>query len=158
MTRVDFYVLSQADEQQRHIFAARLCEKALQQQLKTLLIVDTEHLQSMDELLWHYRPESFVPHALAGQHSANDSVLISDTGSVPDFDQLIINLSTEIPKGFSHCQRCAEIVCQTPPVLASTRSHYAYYTHRGYPVNTHKISSNSSVTVARAKPSREKYQ
>lgn len=139
MTRIDFYVLNKEDIAARYHFAARLCEKALQQGLRTLVIADDAALEQVDEALWQFRPEGFLPHARHGEHSPHEKVLISNGTAAEGFDQFAINLSSNIPAGFSRFERCAEIVCKADGVLETTRAHYAHYKQRGYPINTHNL-------------------
>ena len=67
MPKVDFYSLQQSDEQARLFFACRLTEKVLGQKLKIYIHTDSESAaQEMDDLLWSFKPESFIPHTLVG--------------------------------------------------------------------------------------------
>ncbi len=142
MTRVDFYVLSEPAEQERLAFACRLAQKAQTLGNRVYIAVNDEQTsKQLDELLWTFRPESFVPHDCEGTPQRQSPVLIGfgeDCGSHHDF---LINLKSDIPHYFSRFERLAEIVCQTEDVLSVTREHYAFYRHRGYPINSHNISS-----------------
>lgn len=140
MTRIDFYILPIQQTQGRLDFAARLCEKALRQQLRILVMVNQESLLQLDEALWSFRADAFVPHSSLGAQSPRDSVVLScgeDDGSHHD---LLINLTAVVSPIFSRFTRLAEIVIQEPSILQYTRAHYSFYKERGYPINTHKIA------------------
>lgn len=139
MTRIDFYILQAKSEADRLHFAARLCEKAFKQNLRVLILTDNaETASELDQLLWFFKPDAFIPHSLTGLNLA-EPVLISAGEDDPSQHELLINLSFAVPAMFSRFQRLAEIVVQTPETLAATRTQFAYYRDRGYPVATHPI-------------------
>lgn len=141
MTQVDFYVLQATDLAARHAFAARLAEKAFRQNLPVLVWAqDQVQAQSLNELFWHFRPEAFLPHQLVSA-GGSAPVLISAGEDAPDHSGLLINLGGEVPMVFERFQRLAEIVVQTPEVLASTRQNFRHYQSRGCQVKTHKLSA-----------------
>ena len=63
MTRVDFYVVSDASPEARLQVAARLTEKAQRQGHSLFINTSSEsEAEALDELLWTFRPASFIPH------------------------------------------------------------------------------------------------
>ena len=67
MTRVSFYLLNSQDVQSRQQFACRLAEKAVRQGNKVMIATGNEaESRELDQLLWSFRPESFVPHVILG--------------------------------------------------------------------------------------------
>ncbi len=145
MTRVNFYILQKTSQQDRRHFACRLVEKAVNQGSRVMIATSTaEESQIMDELLWSFRPESFVAHARAEEPEAvieKSPVLISHQGDDLNHHDVLVNLRNEIPQIFSRFQRLAEIVVQEPPVLEATRKHWAFYKARGYQLESHKIAT-----------------
>lgn len=142
MTRVDFYILQADQEQARYQFVARLCEKACRQNFKVLILAPTEQvLATLDDLLWTFRPESFVPHSPLGpdKHACPVALTLGQDDS--GHHDLLINLDSSVPRIFSRFQRLAEVVVQSPAILQATREHYGFYKDRGYPVYTHKLPS-----------------
>lgn len=140
MTQVDFYVLQANDLAARHAFAARLAEKAFRQNMPVLVWAqDLVQAQALDELFWQFRPEAFLPHQLAGT-GGDSPVVISPGEDEPSHSGLLINLKGEVPVMFERFQRLAEIVVQTPEILASTRKNFRQYQSQGCPVKTHKLS------------------
>ena len=108
-----------------------------------MVLVDDENTaQQLDELMWSYRPESFLPHSIATAQKKEDEqfpVLISHDTIAENHHDLLINLKQQLPKQFSRFARLAEIVVQKENVLNSTRDNYKFYTSRGYPTFHHKI-------------------
>lgn len=138
MTRIDFYVLQAQGRDERLQFAARLVDKAWQQSCKVLVrAADSAMAEELDALLWHVKPESFIPHSR--NPTSEDPILICLNSTGAPHRELLINLADSVPEDFAQFQRLAEIVVQTPNVLASTRLHFGHYRELGYNVNTHKL-------------------
>jgi DNA polymerase-3 subunit chi len=139
MTRIDFYILDTENVDQRQLYACRLVEKAWRLGLQVL--VQTPSLvsaQALDALLWAYRPEAFVPHAIcpAGK---NTPVHISYGDETSTHHGLLVNLCDALPPSFSRFERIAEIVTQSSDVLAASRERYRHYRDRGYAIDNHRI-------------------
>lgn len=137
--RIDFYVLQSASVQDRLHFAVRLAEKAwLQNCTAVLLAADSATADTLDSLLWQFKPESFIPHSRVD--TSAPIVLSTDPGLLPLRD-LLINLGPSMPAEVERFQRLAEIVIQIPEVLEHTRARYSRYREMGYTVNTHKLAA-----------------
>ncbi len=139
MTRVGFYVVQAAGASDRLHVAARLADKALAQGHRIFInAVDRPQAEALDELLWSFRPASFLPHGLAGAESS-EQVAIGwgqDPGSHND---LLINLQLEIPAFFSRFKRVAEVVTQDEHSLAALRKSWVFYKDRGYQLEKHDL-------------------
>ncbi|MDV3237908.1 MAG: DNA polymerase III subunit chi [Gammaproteobacteria bacterium] len=158
MTRVDFYILPDADPAQRPLLACRLAEKAYGQGLKVYVHTATEgEALHLDELLWTFRDGSFLPHAIAKGAIAKgtdpDFAESAKSGSVPvlvpvlvghdhepsTHTDVLINLGAEVPRFFGRFERVAELVDQRPEQLALSRERYRFYRERGYELNSHQL-------------------
>lgn len=145
MTKIDFYILPATSSEGRWDFVCRLVEKAVRLQHKVLVSVDTStEAETLDNLLWTFKPESFIPHqCVPSSTDAKAGVEITcDLTSPPDMTQdqgLLINLSQKVPAYFSRFERLSEIVIQQPDVLKNTRDHYSFYRERGYPIQHRKM-------------------
>ncbi len=137
MPRADFYILSTTDFAERNLFAARLAEKAWRQENSVMLLTESPAASArLDDLLWSFRPDSFLPHAIM---PAPAPVVIGDSlESVSQFD-LIINLSPNLP-ACGPRQRLAEIVIQDAAILSETRARFTRYRLAGFELKTHKLS------------------
>jgi len=137
--RIDFYVLQSTSIEERLHFAVRLAEKAWLQNCSTVLLTaDSAAAESLDSLLWQFKPESFIPHSRTD--SSAPVVISNDPGLLP-LRELLINLGPHLPPEVGRFQRLAEVVIQTPDVLEPTRFRYSQYRDMGYLVNTHKLTA-----------------
>jgi DNA polymerase-3 subunit chi len=141
MTEVDFYILQDSTLAARDHFACRLAEKALHTGRHVVIRVDSqEHADSMSHYLWSFKPESFVPHAIASESKqSTENIVVDWQGHTDTYHDVIINLQQEIPKEFSRFNKLSEIVVQDQALLAATRESYQYYRDRGYPLKSHKL-------------------
>ncbi len=102
MTRVDFYVVADASPEARLQVAARLTEKAHRQGHSLFINTGSESEAAfLDELLWTFRPGSFIPHHSLAEGSEGPVVL--GWGQEPSsHDDVLINLAlTPVPSFFS---------------------------------------------------------
>lgn len=146
MTRVDFYILPDADPAQRPLLACRLAEKACGQGLKVYVHTATEgEALHLDELLWTFRDGSFLPHAIAkgtdpaSAESESVPVLVGHDHEPSTHMDVLINLDMEVPRFFGRFERVAELVDQRPEQLARSRERYRFYRERGYELNSHQL-------------------
>lgn len=150
MSQVDFYVLRETTSEARWLFACRLCEKALRANMNTLVLVDTpEQAQALDEQLWTFKPESFVPHQLldANAPGAQAQAYIAhaqQTLSEAQLERLsgqglLINLSSQVPAIANRFARLGELVIQAPEALATSRERFSIYKSQGHSLATHKL-------------------
>ena len=139
MTRVGFYVVQSAEPGQRLHVAARLVDKAAQHGHRVFInAVDEAQAQQLDDLLWSYRPASFLPHGLAGTEHSQDIAI--GWGQEPEgHDDMLINLQLGIPEFFSRFNRVAEVVTQDPQSLEVLRESWKFYRERGYQLEKHDL-------------------
>lgn len=145
MTSIDFYILGQSQHNDRLMFACRLAEKAYSEGRRVYLHVGSEQdAQLLDDLMWSYKPESFLPHSIVGKAAATEGSIEPDTQVQIGFNQhpphhndVMINLISPLPGFFSRFDRVLEVVIQDEAVLKQTREHYKFYKDRGYEV-THR--------------------
>jgi len=139
MTRVGFYVVQAAQQNQRLQVAARLADKAFARGHRIFInAADKSQAGALSELLWSFRPASFLPHGLCGEEHA-ETIAIG-WGQGPDtHNDLLINLQLEIPAFFSRFQRVAEVVTQDPESLEALRRSWTFYKERGYQLEKHDL-------------------
>jgi len=143
VTQVDFYLLQDDSAQIRASFACRLADKAYRLGNRVYIhTASAEQTRQLDDLLWTFQQNSFVPHAIyqAAQHNPPPVLLAHN--SEPDASiQVLINLSAEVPLFFSRFERVAELVNQNADIRQQGRSRYSFYKERGYPLRTHEIKN-----------------
>ena len=115
------------------VFACRLCEKAMGQGMKIYIHTNSEKTaQDMDDLLWSFKPESFIPHVIVGLDEDLDAdeeipVFIGFGTSCTVSATLLINLSEEIPAFHDQFDRIAEIVPNQEAAKSKLREHWNIY-------------------------------
>ena len=141
MTLVGFYVVQTAAPGERLQVAARLVDKAFRQGHRIFIhAVDREQAIELDQLLWSFRPSSFIPHGLCGQEHS-DAVAIGWGQEPESHNDLLINLQLQVPPFFSRFQRVAEVVTQEPASLQALRKSWRFYQERGYQMEKHDIEA-----------------
>ena len=139
MTLVGFYVVQSAAPGQRLNIAARLADKAFQHGHRIFInAADEAQANQLDELLWSFRPASFLPHGLLGQEHS-DTIAIGWGQEPENHNDLLINLQLEIPPFFSRFARVAEVVTQEPDSIAALRNSWRFYKERGYQLEKHDL-------------------
>jgi len=144
MTRIDFYVLPDADADNRRMLVCKLAEKAFRHDKPVFIHSDdTQLLEQLDQQLWQFRQDSFVPHRLLdASEIANqidsDPVQLS-TGEPGNDRRVLINLASSVPTFFSRFERALEVVNQAENVRETGRDRYRFYQQRGYPLHHHKM-------------------
>ena len=147
MTRVSFYILKGIEEHERQSFACRLAEKAFKMGNHIYINAESEQqAQQMDKALWAFRADSFVPHQLLDEKTANHNqsqILIGHSATKPPrlMDLLINIASGEQPEFFSQFERVAELVNDDEKIKTDGRARYKFYKHRGYELNAHNVSA-----------------
>lgn len=149
MQRVDFYVIDSQASRSRHDFACRLSEKAFRQGQRVYILVNSAQEQSeINELLWTFRDDSFVPH---GDHESAHGATVS-TGEAEDCRGLLINLSDRVPECAQRFERIAEVVISEPAVQSNSRNHFRFYREQGYDLHNHKIGNRAGAEQAPGHP------
>ena len=142
MTRIDFYIVSSTGVHAAIAFSCRLAEKAWRSGHRVLLHCDnSQQASELDEQLWQFKPESFLPHSR--DLESNTAVAICHGGKnapMGDHCDLLINLANELPEQFSRFKRLAEVVDQRRESLEASRQRYSFYKRRGYPLHSHNVN------------------
>lgn len=140
MARVDFYLLSQAGEQARRVFACRLAEKAYRLDHTVHIEAgDRSAAERLDELLWTFRDGSFVPHHVLGSEAIDSPVTIGCGGQDVSDRDLLINLCDEIPSIAADFPRIAELVTADDECRRASRRRFADYREQGHALETHDV-------------------
>ena len=141
MPRADYYVLPQSDYDSRELFVCRLCDKLLRQNLKIHVHLRSEaDLRQLDQRLWSFRPEAFLPHTILGSEIKAPITLSTDEAAQLDAD-VLVNLGVDAPQNITQVERIAEIVVQDPEILSAARESFKKRRDAGWEVHNHKLSS-----------------
>ncbi len=138
MTQIFFY----HNASDRIAAAVALISKAFAQKKAVLIYApDAEVAGSLDRQLWMHPPTGFIPHVHSDSPLAAETpVLITNQlDSLPQ-DERLINLSAEIPPGFSRFTSVIEVVGQHDDERLAGRERVKFYKDRGYEIKYFDLS------------------
>jgi DNA polymerase-3 subunit chi len=125
--KADFYVLPSSDPDTRGRFLCRLVEKIRALGHEIFIQTGNEsEAHRIDQLLWEYRPESFIPHSLLNEED-EAGVKIGWNEQRPAHQDVYVNLDLAIPTDALKFDRILEIVVQSDDILLATRANYKQY-------------------------------
>lgn len=138
--RIDFYILKDASLSAERL-AIRLIEKAYQHNHRILVYCETkDHAVHLDNLLWTYQDDSFIPHHLQKEVLAHETpIQIAYDGNHDNFNDILLNLTPTIPDFHTQFQRIIEIVGDNEIAKEISRQHYRAYRSLQYELNTYSI-------------------
>ena len=142
MTEVSFYILSATTEQEKLIFVCKLLEKIYLKNFYCYVLTDNiEQSRNLDNLLWTFRPSSFVPHQLFLGEKSNslNKVLIGSVQPPEGWQETIINLSSNCPPKLLQTTKILEIIHNNTTTKDIGRQHYRHYQQLGIAIKTHQI-------------------
>lgn len=139
--RVDFYLLNTAEPQAGWLIACRLLEKAYQRGHRVFVYCDSAtDAALLDELLWTYKEDSFIPHNLQGEGpEPPPAVQIGYDQEPRGFNDILLNLSSDIPPFHTRFRRIMEIVLDNDEAKEISRQHYREYRNKKFDLHTHPI-------------------
>ncbi len=139
--RADFYLIAKPrflDEPLKLV--CELARKAYDGNHWTLILArDAAQAEELDELLWAFDDDAYVPHQIAGTDQEDEvtPVLIA----TPDVDApartLVINLRDDAYAG--QCERVLEVVPADPAARDPLRERWKQYKARGFDVNKYDM-------------------
>ncbi len=141
MPRVDFYGVQDQSREGTLRVACRVVEKAWQMGHRVFVATaSAEATRQIDELLWTFRPDSFVPHGRYPEEQDPDlPILIGDSGEPEGRAEVLVNLTGSVPEFHAAFERIAEFVSGDAESRQLGRERYRYYRERDYEVKSHQI-------------------
>lgn len=143
MPRIDFYILPEASANSRLLLACRLIEKAHKNRHRVYIHAENQaEAYALDELLWTYRDDSFLPHNLYGDGPEPAPPIQIGFEATPEkYRDILLNLNKQVPAFYKQFSRVLEIVSDEPEIQAAAREHYRHYRAEGHEINTHKLQT-----------------
>jgi DNA polymerase-3 subunit chi len=136
MPRADFYLIAKPrfrDEPLRLV--CELARKACDAGQPLLILADSaQQAEALDELLWEFDPDAYVPHQLAGTDEDDDvtPVLIAAPGADAPLRPLVLNLRAAAVAGAF--ERVLEVVPADESARGPLRERWKAYKERGLEV------------------------
>jgi len=140
MIKVDFYLLNTENFNQSISILCRLVEKAYQKNHR--LYINTDDKAIADEInnkLWTFRENNFIPHSLYHESDSNCPIAIGYQLTPENFDDVLINLTTDIPDYYDKFKRVIEFVYNDTKFKEHSRQRFQLYRKNGCVMNTHKV-------------------
>jgi len=144
MTKIDFYQI-ESDEAPL-LFSCRLIAKIYRMGHQVHIHTESEaQAEEIDRLLWDFRPESFIPHALDNTDEETPvRIGCSKTREPSTHQEVLVNLSGAVPDFFSRFERVAEVVPLNTNSRDAARQNFKFYKDRGYEIKYNKVSQRSA--------------
>ena len=139
MTRIDFYQIS--DSETALEFACRLIDQIYRRGYRIHVHTGDQNMaHQLDELLWSFAEERFIPHELYSRQSDVPIKIAADT-EPEDHQDVLVNLSGSVPDFFSRFDRVAEVVPVDENSRNDARNNFRFYKDRGYALEYHQIAA-----------------
>ena len=136
MPRADFYLIDKPRFRSEPLrLVCALVAKAHEAGQPCLILADSmARAEELDDLLWAFDPESFIPHQIAGQggDDADVPVLIVPPGVTTAERPLLMNLREAPVEGTF--ERVLEIVPADETARSASRERWKAYRERGLSV------------------------
>ena len=137
MTRVDFYLLPDVHADAKERFTCRLAYRAASAGQTVHVRCEENRVDALDELLWAYPPEQFLPHRRLNDSDEKAPVVLAGAADEPTVTEVLINLGADVPIFFPRFDRVSEIVLSSE--RDAGRERYRFYRDRGYPLFHHDL-------------------
>ena len=142
--QVDFYVRPEASPDALEAFACRLVETVWRRGHRVLVLAASEAAaRRLDDLLWTFRDESFVPHRRVGAdappaaEAVDEPIIVSTPGAWSGALDVLVNLTPSVPAEADRAARIVEIVPADGGARDAGRERYRDYRNRGFELKTH---------------------
>ena len=141
MPRADFYLIDKPRfREQPLLLVCELGKRGYAANLSILVLArDAAQAEAIDDLMWSFDPDEYLPHQIAGMDEGDDDtpILIA----TPDMDiparPMLINLRDAAPNG--SFDRVLEVVPADPAARAPLRERWKHYQALGFEVNKHDM-------------------
>jgi DNA polymerase-3 subunit chi len=140
MPRADFYLIDKPRfREDPLLLVCELAKRAFGSQQPTLILTrDFEQAEAIDEYLWAFDEDAYIPHQLAGdEEDANTAVLIVPPGVETPDRPLVINLRDTCAPG--QFDRVLEVVAADPGEREGSRARWTQYRQAGFEVTKHDM-------------------
>ncbi|MBA2239383.1 MAG: DNA polymerase III subunit chi [Lysobacter sp.] len=142
MPQADFYLIQKSRfREEPLLLVCELARKAHVAGLPTLIFArDAAQAEQLDDLLWSFDPDAFIPHQIAGADSDDEEeadVLIAAPGFDAAMRPLVINLRDAPADG--DFQRVLEVVPADASARGPLRERWKQYQARGFEMKKHDM-------------------
>jgi len=141
MPRADFYLIAKPRFREEPLrLVCELVRKSYEANVPTLVLArDTAQAEALDDLLWAFDPDAYIPHQIVGTDEEEEvtPVLIATPDADTPSRPLVINLRDDAHLGA--CDRVLEVVPADESARGPLRERWKQYKHLGFEVNKHDM-------------------
>ena len=140
MPRADFYLIDKPRfREDPLLLVCELAKRAFAAQQPTLILARSQdEAESIDERLWDFDDDAFIPHQIAGDDDdAMTPVLIVPPGVAAEDRALVINLRDDCAPGLF--ERVLEVVPADEAARGGSRERWKTYKAAGFEIAKHDM-------------------
>ena len=140
MARADFYLIQKPRfREEPLLLVCELARKAFDANLSTLVLArDVDQAEQLDDLLWSFDEDAYIPHQLAGDDEDELApVLIAGPDVDTPMRALVINLRDAAVQG--NVERVLEVVPADDGARGPLRERWKQYQVRGFDLKKHDM-------------------
>lgn len=139
MTNVDFYLVKEAKIEDCYAFVCKLVDKVFQQRHQLYINTNSkEECNILDDLLWTFRDDAFIPHNIYGSSKSN--IQLGFNLDPTEHKNILLNLTPVSPPFHDRFQRILEIVPQN--MKENSRQKFRVYREKNYEIATHDLTKS----------------
>ena len=140
--QIDFYVLQEQSLGGRFKLACRIVEKVYRLGHQVYVRTDnSDDANILDDLLWTFSQNSFVPHQLCTESESRESPgVIGEHPPAAEGIDVVSSVADGPVSDFTAYPRIVEIVGYEDDEKTSGRNRFRYYREHGVEPNTHRIA------------------
>ena len=103
-----------------------------------------QHLEQLDEMLWHNSSEQFIPYSLDSEcYSLSVAVLLTDNQPESRRFQALLNIGAEVSINLGQFRSIIELVHPDEPSKEKARIRYKHYRQLGFSINYKQLKENN---------------
>lgn len=95
-----------------------------------LRTADAASARQLDQLLWSFEQQAFVPHVMAGSALAAETPVVIGHAEAPGewpHTEILFNLADDVPPGFERFRMVVEIIGQSEAQKRPARARWMHY-------------------------------
>ena len=139
MTKVSFYKLA-GDQTLALTLVCQLVQKSLATNQQVLCLVpDNRAAQQLDEMLWAFDCDSFVPHNLVGEGPVQGAIVEIGHTAPKGRRSVLINLTTNVPNFANQFLYIVDFVPTNEELKQQARERFKTCRQLGFSVDNQKV-------------------
>ena len=142
-THVMFYMLDEQQGDKIDLVMLNACFQAAhyyrQNQRVFIYCQDQNQAHQIDELLWSFDPDSFVPHNLPGEGPKSGAPVEISWQSPTNRRPILVNLTSTVPNFAQNYSQIIDFVPHNESLKQLARERYKHYRQQGFNVENQAV-------------------